>query len=214
AENMVDVTQNADVFVEVSGLIKASAVNLCKIAGDLRLLSSGPSGGIGEIILPQMQEGSSIMPNKVNPVITEMVTQVAYQVFGFDHVITLAASSGQLELNAFMPAIAFNIINALKLMIKASEMFRIHCIEGIIANRERCARWLEESLCLATALASYIGHEKAGELAKKAQMEKKTIKEVALETGLFTEEELNLIFTPQELTRPGVPGEKKLKRKK
>lgn len=212
AENMVDVTQNADVFVEVSGLIKASATNLCKIAGDLRLLSSGPLGGLGEIILPQRQEGSSIMPNKVNPVITEMVTQVSIQVFGFDYVITMASSLGQLELNAFMPVIAFNLINGLKLMINASEVFRTHCIEGITVDKERCMRWLEESLSLVTALAPYIGHEKAGELAKKAQSEKKTIKEVAIASGLFTEEELNTIFTPHELTRPGIPGEKKLKK--
>jgi len=213
AENMVDATQNADVFVEVSGLIKASSVNLFKIAGDLRLLSSGPLGGLGEIVLPKRQEGSSIMPNKVNPVITEMVTQISLQVFGFDYVITMAASLGQLELNAFMPVIAFNIINALKLMINASEIFKNHCIEGIMPDKERCSRWLEESLCLVTALAPYIGHEKAGELARKAQMEKKTIKEVAMELNLFTEEELNIIFSPQEVTRPGIPGEKKLKKK-
>jgi len=170
-------------------------------------------GGLGEIILPKRQEGSSIMPNKVNPVITEMVTQISLQVFGFDYVITMAASLGQLELNAFMPVIAFNIINALKLMINASEIFKNHCIEGIIPDRERCSRWLEESLCLVTALAPYIGHEKAGELARKAQMEKKTIKEVAMELNLFTEEELNIIFSPQEVTRPGIPGEKKLKKK-
>jgi len=212
AENMVDATQNADVFVEVSGLIKASAVNLFKIAGDLRLLSSGPLGGLGEIVLPKRQEGSSIMPNKVNPVMTEMMTQVAIQIFGFDHVITMAASLGQLELNAFIPVVAFNIINALKLMINASEVFRTHCIEGIIPDKKRCSRWLEESLCLVTALAPYIGHEKAGELAKKAQMEKKTIKEVAIELNLFTEEELDIIFNPYELTRPGIPGEKKLKK--
>lgn len=210
SENMVDVTQNADVFVEVSGLIKASAVNLCKIAGDLRLLSSGPSGSIGEIILPARQEGSSIMPNKINPVITEMVAQVSFQVIGADYVITMAASQGQLELNAFLPVIAFNLINVLKSMINATDVFRTHCIEGIIANKDRCNKWLEESLCLATVLAPYIGHEKAGEIAKKAQMEKITIREVALKSGLFSEEELDIIFSPQELTRPGIPGEKKL----
>ncbi|MCX8110497.1 MAG: aspartate ammonia-lyase [Syntrophorhabdaceae bacterium] len=212
AENMVDVTQNADVFVEVSGLIKTSAVNLCKIAGDLRLLSSGPLGGIGEIILPQRQEGSSIMPNKVNPVVTEMITQVSFQVMGADYVITNAASQGQLELNAFIPVIAFNLINELKLMINASEVFRTHCVEGIMANIEGCKRWFEESLCLVTALAPYIGHEKAGELARKAQKNRKTIREMALEMNLFTEEELDIIFSPQELIRPGIPGEKKIKK--
>lgn len=213
AENMVDATQNADVFVEVSGLIKSAGVNLCKIAGDLRILSSGPLGGLGEIILPKIQAGSSIMPNKVNPVITEMVTEVSFQVMGMDHVIAMSASHGQLELNAFMPLIAFNLLTSLRLMINATELFRTHCIEGITVNEERCKRWLEESLCLATALAPYIGHEKAGELSQKAQLERKQIREVAIESGLFTDEELDIIFSPQELTRPGIPGEKRLKKR-
>lgn len=214
AENMIDVTQNADVFVEVSGLTKAAAVNLAKVASDLRLLSMGPRGGLAEITLPQLQEGSSIMPDKVNPVITEMVTEVAYQVMSFDEAITSAAFSGQLELNAFLPLITFNLLTGLKLLINAVMIFRTHCIEGIKANPERCGKWLEDSLCLATALAPYIGHDRAGELSKKARMEGKTIREAALQGGLFTQEELDSIFTPQELTRPGIAGSRTLKRKK
>jgi aspartate ammonia-lyase len=214
AENMVDVTQNADVFAEVSGLIKAAAVNLAKVASDLRLLSMGPRGGLAEITLPQLQEGSSIMPDKVNPVITEMVTEVAYQVISFDQAITLAAFSGQLELNAFLPLITFNLLTGLKLLVNGTTIFRTHCIEGIKANPEQCSKWLEDSLCLATALAPYIGHERAGELSKKARMEGKTIRETAIEEGLFTPDELDIIFTPQELTRPGVAGSKSLKRKR
>ena len=214
AENMVDVTQNADVFAEVSGLVKAAAVNLAKVASDLRLLSMGPGGGIAEITLPQLQEGSSIMPDKVNPVITEMATQVAYQVMSFDQAITLAAFSGQLELNAFLPLITFNLLSAITLLINAVTVFRTRCVEGIEANHERCLQWLEESLCLATVLAPYIGHEKAGELSKKARAAGKTIRETALEEGLFTPEELDIIFTPQELTRPGVAGSRKVKRKR
>jgi len=123
AENAVDLTQNADVFVEVSGLLKAAAVNLAKIAGDLRLLSSGPLGGLAEVRLPQVQPGSSIMPGKINPVIPEMVTQVSYQVMGNDQIIALAAASGQLELNAFMPLIAHNLLQSLDLLINAVNIF-------------------------------------------------------------------------------------------
>ena len=214
AENMIDVTQNADVFVEVSGLVKASAVNLAKVASDLRLLSMGPKGGLAEITLLKLQEGSSIMPDKVNPVMTEMATQVSYQVISFDQAITMAAFSGQLELNAFLPLVAFNLLNALKLMINATDLFRSHCIEGIAADPERCTLWLEESLCLATALAPYIGHEHAADLSRRAREEGKTIREVVLEEGVFSMDELDTIFTPQELTRPGIAGSRKMKGKR
>jgi aspartate ammonia-lyase len=214
AENMVDVTQNSDVFVEVSGLVKAAAVNLAKIAGDLRLLSAGPRGGFAEISLPQLQAGSSIMPNKVNPVIAEMVSQVSFQVMSFDQAITLAAFSGQLELNAFLPLVTFNLLSALKLLINCVTLFRTHCIEGINPDPERCLWWLEESLCLATALAPYIGYDKAAGLSKKATAEGKTIRQVAVQEGLFTEDELDVIFTSAELTRPGIAGLRKLRNRK
>jgi aspartate ammonia-lyase len=214
AENMIDVTQNADVFAEVSGLIKAAAVNLAKIAADLRLLSSGPGGGIAEIALPQMQAGSTIMPGKVNPVIPEMVTQVALQTISFDQAITLAAASGQLELNAFLPLVAFNLLSALRLLTNAVATFRTHCVEGIRANEEACRYWLERSLSLVTALVPYVGYEKAAELSRKAEAEKKTIREVAMESGLLKAEELELILSTVELTRPGIAGARKLKRKR
>jgi aspartate ammonia-lyase len=214
AENMVDVTQNADVFAEVSGLIKAAAVNLAKIAADLRLLSSGPRGGIAEIALPQMQAGSTIMPGKVNPVIPEMVTQVALQVFSFDQAITLAAASGQLELNAFLPLIAFNLLSALRLMTNAVTAFRVFCVEGVQANEEACRYWLERSLCLVTALVPYIGYDDAAALARKAEEEKKTIREVVMESGLLKAEELELILSTAELTKPGIAGARKLKPKR
>ena len=214
AENMVDVTQNADVFAEVSGLVKAAAVNLAKIAGDLRLLSAGPRGGLAEINLPQLQEGSSIMPNKVNPVITEMVSQTAFQVISFDQAITLAAFSGQLELNPFLPLIAFNLLTGLRLLVNTVTVFRTKCVEGITADAGRCSKWLEESLCLGTALAPYIGHDKAAELSRIAASTGKTIREAAIESGSFTDSELDIIFSPAELTRPGIAGSGKLKRKK
>ncbi len=212
AENMVDVTQNADVFAEVSGLVKAAAVNLAKVSSDMRLLSMGPRGGLAEIKLPVLQEGSSIMPDKVNPVIAEMATGVAFQVMSFDQAITLAASSGQLELNAFLPLIAFNLLTELKLLMNAVSIFRTHLVEGVTADEERCRKWLEESLCLATALAPYIGHEEAGEISKAACAEGKTIGETAVERGCFSPEEIQAIFQPRELTRPGIAGSKKVKR--
>jgi len=214
AENMLDVTQNVDVFVEVSGLVKAAAVNLAKIASDLRILSAGPRGGLAEISLPQLQAGSSIMPSKVNPVITEMVTQISFQVISCDQAITLAALSGQLELNAFLPLITFNLLTALKLLTNCVSLFRIYCVEGISADPERCRHWLEESLCLATALAPYIGHDKAAELSKQAAAQGTTIRQMALQAGLFTMDELEVIFSPSELTRPGIAGLHKLKNRK
>lgn len=214
AENMVDVTQNADVYVEVSGLVKAAAVNLAKIAGDLRLLSAGPRGGLAEISLPYLQAGSSIMPGKVNPVMTEMVSQVSFQVISCDQAITLAALSGQLELNAFLPLITFNLLWSLKLLINSVNTFRTHCVERIKANPERCKRWLEESLCLITALVPYVGYDKATELSNKATAQNTTVRQIALQENLFTNEELDIIFSPAELTRPGIPGLGKLKNRK
>jgi aspartate ammonia-lyase len=214
AENSVDVTQNADVFVEVSGLVKAAATSLAKIAADIRLLSTGPRGGIGEIRLPQLQTGSSIMPGKVNPVIPEMVSQVAFQVMSFDQAVAVAAASGQLELNAFLPLIAFNLVNSLKMLTRTAVLFRTRCIEGIEADEERCHRWLEESLCLATALVPYIGYERAAEFVRKAASQGKTIRQTVLEEGAFAEDELNAILTPAELTRPGVAGGRRLKERR
>jgi aspartate ammonia-lyase len=211
AENMVDVTQNVDVFVEASGLAKAAAANFAKVAGDLKLLSSGPRGGISEITLPRLQAGSSIMPAKVNPVIPEMVTQVAYQVICYDQTVAIAAASGQLELNACLPLIAYNLLSSFKLLTNTAVILRTHCIENITANEENCRRWLEESLCLVTALVPYVGYDEAARLAGKAAAEGKTIRETVLEAGLFNEEEADVVFSTPEVTRPGVAGSRKIK---
>jgi aspartate ammonia-lyase len=213
SENTIDLTQNADVFVEVSGLLKAAAVNLAKIAGDLRLLSSGPLGGLAEIKLPQVQAGSSIMPGKVNPVIPEMVCQTALQVMGNDQVIAAAAAAGQLELNAFMPLIAHNLLSSLEMMIKAVDLFNEKCVAGIRADEERCRRWLEESHSFITALTPHLGYKRSAELVKEAIRENKNLRRLILESGLFTAEDLEAIFTPGELTRPGVAGAKIMKKK-
>jgi len=210
AENPVDLTQNADVFAEVSGLVKAAAVNLAKIAGDLMLLAAGPAGGLAEINLPPRQAGSSIMPGKVNPVIPEMVTQAAWQVMGADQVICQACAGGRLELNAFLPLVAHNLLHGLEILAKTAQIFADKCVRGITANEQRCRRWLEESHVLVTALAPYIGYEQAAALARRAREQHKTIKEVVLESGLLSEEEWHALAAPRELTRPGIAGARRL----
>lgn len=204
AENMIDITQNMDIFVEVSGLLKSYAVNLNKIANDLRLLSSGPNGGIAEIKLPEVQAGSSIMPGKVNPVICEMINQVSIEVITSDQAVTLAARDGQLELNAFTPIIAHKLLNMIELMNNAVKIFIEKCISGIRVNKERTAELLNSSLALVTALVPYLGYDKAVELAHQAKDENKQIKELIIEKRLFSETELNKILSLERLTRPGV----------
>jgi aspartate ammonia-lyase len=211
AENMIDVTQNADVFVEVSGLLKTAAATLAKIAADLRLLSSGPRAGFGEIMLPELQAGSSIMPGKVNPVMTEAVTQVAYQVMANDLAITLAAQAGQLELNAFLPLIAHNLLQQLDLIHGVVPAFSERCIPGIIVDRERVRRQVEGHSGLAVALAPYFGYEVASEVAREAYQSNRPVTVVILERGLLTEEELQLVMAPEEMTKPGIPGERRMK---
>jgi aspartate ammonia-lyase len=209
AENLIDCTQNCDVFVEVSGLLKAAAVDLAKIAADLRLLSSGPKGGFGEFRLPPRQAGSSIMPGKINPVITEAVTQAAYQVVANDSAITLAAQAGQLELNAFIPLIAHNLFQSLDLLTRAALMLKDKCILGIEVDEGHCRDLLERSAALATAMAPYIGYDEASRVAKTAMAENLTVPEVLLREGLITEEKLAEMLRPEQLTTPGIAGDRK-----
>jgi aspartate ammonia-lyase len=203
---MIDATQNFDVFVEVSGMLKAAATNLAKIAADLRLLSSGPRAGLAEIRLPELQAGSSIMPGKVNPVIPEMVTQVAFQIMANDLAVTLAASSGQLELNAFLPLTAHALLQSLDLLRAAAGHLQLQCVRGIEANPQRCQQLLESSFGLVTALSPYIGYEKASELVRKAMETGQTIRQLALQLGWFTAEQLDVVLSPTEMTRPGIAG--------
>ena len=206
AESPMDITQNADVFVEVSGLLKTCAVNLLKISNDLRLLASGPSGGIGEIIIPEVQAGSTIMPGKVNPVIPEMVAQVAMKVIANDHAITTAASFGQLELNAFMPIIAESLLESLELLQSAIGIFVQKCIIPLRMNEKNCIRNLENSSALAAGLIHHIGYDKAAILAKKAVLQGTSIRKAAELENILSPEQLDRIFALSEITKPGIPG--------
>ncbi len=210
AEFMMDPTQNCDVFVEVSGLIKTAAVSLSKIANDLRLLSSGPRAGIGEIRLPAVQAGSSIMPGKVNPVICEAVNQVAFQIMADDMAITLAAQAGQLELNAFLPLIAKNLLEMLDLLSNTLPLLIERCIKGIEVNSKQCKQNVYDSYILATALTGYIGYEKAAEIAMLCYKTGRTVRDVVLEQQLMDQDKLNEIFKPERLTSPGWVKEKKV----
>lgn len=202
----MDTTQNMDVFVEVSGLLKACAVNLIKISNDIRLLSSGPRGGFCEITLEEFQAGSSIMPGKINPVICEMIAQISMKVMANDTAISLAAAFGQLQLNAFSPLIAESILESLEILTNGITIFKEKCIDSLKINSEKCLEHLNASTALVTALVHHIGYDKASFIAKKALKEKKSIKTLVLEEKLLTEEEIDKILNPYEITKPGIPG--------
>jgi aspartate ammonia-lyase len=202
----MDITQNCDIFVETSGLLKSCSVNLLKISNDLRLLNSGPRGGIGEVILPKMQAGSTIMPGKVNPVIPEMVAQVSLRVIANDSAITMASSMGQLELNAFTPLIAECLLESLELLDRSVAIFKEKCIDGLEMNKDRCLENLEKSLVSATALVPHIGYDQASSISKKALSTGKTIKEILLEDQILPEDIIDKILSPSELIRTHIPG--------
>lgn len=202
AENLIDATQNLDGFVYVSGALKTMAVSLSKMCNDLRLMSSGPKTGFEEITLPAKQNGSSIMPGKVNPVIPEVVTQVAFAVIGNDSTITLAAEAGQLELNAFEPVIFYKLFESLTCMKNAVKTLTVNCIDGITSNKKRCEQLLFDSVGTVTALCPYIGYKKAAELAKRALRENKKIKDLVKEQGLLDDALLEKILDPFTMTEP------------
>ncbi|MFS8146201.1 class II fumarate hydratase [Rhizobium sp. R635] len=202
ANDFVEACWDTGAFVLFSGTLKRTAVKISKICNDLRLLSSGPRGGLGEISLPSMQPGSSIMPGKVNPVIPEVVNQVAFQVIGADLVVTLAAEAGQLQLNAFEPVIVFNLLQSMTLMTNALHTLDEKCVRGIIANEERCRENLEAGTALATALTSLIGYERSAMLAKEILATGRTMREL-LEADLTLSPELiDQVLDPRALTRP------------
>lgn len=206
AEDLIDATQNLDSFVAVSGAIKALAVTLSKICNDLRLIASGPRTGIGEINLPAKQNGSSIMPGKVNPVIPEVVNQIAFNIIGNDVTITMAAEAGQLELNAFEPVVFFNLFQSIETLTNGVSTLIDNCVDGITANREHCSMQLHSSVGTVTALAPYLGYQKSAEIAKKALKTGRSIRELVLEEKLLTEQQLDVMMDARKMTSPGILG--------
>ncbi len=206
AENLIEATQNADVFVEVSGILKTVAVNSIKVASDLRLLASGPDAGLGEIALPPRQAGSSIMPGKVNPVIPEAVTQAGMHVIAADAAISQAAAHGSLELNPFLPLIAEHLLDQIAVLTAAVTILRQHCVADLVARRERCAGHVNNATATATALVAEIGYERAQELAHAAAASGRPLRVVAVESGALTEERFDALVTPEAVNRLGSPG--------
>ena len=199
--NLVEATQDTGVFIHISGVLKRYAVKLSKICNDLRLLSSGPRAGLNEINLPPMQPGSSIMPGKVNPVIPEVVNQVAFQVIGNDLTITMACEAGQLELNVMEPVIAFRLFDTLNILKNASDTLTEKCIRGISANRDVCLGYVENSIGLCTVLVPKIGYEMASSIAKEALKTNDSVYNLVLAKGLMTKEELEVILKPEGMIR-------------
>jgi aspartate ammonia-lyase len=202
APNLIEATQDAGVFVQLSGVLKRFAVKLSKSCNDLRLLSSGPRAGLNEINLPAVQPGSSIMPGKVNPVIPEVVNQICFQVIGNDVTVTMAAEAGQLQLNAFEPVILFSLHRNIDLLTRGCRTLTRRCVQGITANRDVCRLYVERSIGLATALNPLVGYEKAAEVAKEALRSDRTIGEVALEKGYLTRAQLEEILRPESMLAP------------
>jgi fumarate hydratase class II len=204
AENHFEAQGAQDALVEVSGVLKTVAVSLMKIANDLRWMGSGPRCGIGELLLPELQPGSSIMPGKVNPVIPESVIQVAAQVIGNDTVVTLGAQWGVLDLNTMMPVMASNLLESIHILGTAAANFAERCIVGIQANRERCAELIEQSQSMCTALAPEIGYDAAAQIAKESFASGKTVRQIAKERQVLPDDRLNELLDPQRMTEPGL----------
>lgn len=205
ATNHFEAQASKDAVVQTSGVLKTIAVSLMKIANDIRWLGSGPRCGIGEIMLPAVQPGSSIMPGKINPVIAESVTQVSAQVIGNDLAITVGGQAGNFELNVMMPMMANNLLESIRLLANVSEVFVDKCIDGIQADKKRCEEMIEKSLAMCTSLAPIIGYDNAAAIAKEAYATGKTVREVALEKQVMSEKELNRVLDPYTMTEPGVP---------
>lgn len=206
AEDLIDATQNLDGYVMVSGITKSCAVNLSKICNDLRLMSSGPRTGLGEINLPAKQNGSSIMPGKVNPVIPEVVNQVAFNIIGNDMTIAMACEAGQLELNAFEPIIFYNLFQSIETITYAVRTLVDNCIVGITANVDRCRDMVENSVGIITAICPHIGYNKAAEIAKEAIETGASVRDLLLRDGLLDTEQLKIILDPYNMTEPGISG--------
>ncbi|HTG84867.1 MAG TPA: aspartate ammonia-lyase [Gemmatimonadales bacterium] len=209
-EDRVQLMQSMGDIATFSGALRAWALDLNKIANDIRLLASGPRTGLAEILLPAVQPGSSIMPGKVNPSIAEMVNQVCFQVLGLDTTVAMAAEAGQLELNVMMPVMTHNVVFAMTLLTNAAHVFADRCIRGIEADEAQCAHWLERSPALVTALAPKIGYAESAKLAKEAVASGLTVKELVVKKGLLKGKELEEVLDLRAMTEIGVPGGKGL----
>jgi aspartate ammonia-lyase len=212
AEHLVDATQNTDAYTEVSAALKVCMMNMSKIANDLRLMASGPRAGLGEIRLPARQPGSSIMPGKVNPVMPELINQIAFQVIGNDHTICLASEAGQLELNVMEPVLVFNLLQSISIMNNGFRVFTEHCLAGIEANEERLKEYVDKSVGIITAVNPHLGYEVAARIAREAVLTGKSVRELCLQYDVLTEEELDIILNVYEMTKPGIAGEELLDR--
>lgn len=212
-EDLVDGTQNTDAYIEVSAALKVCMLNMSKVANDLRMMTSGPRCGLGEINLPPRQPGSSIMPGKVNPVMAEVLNQSAFQVVGNDLTISMASEAGQFELNVMEPVIAFNLLQSIKIMTNVFTVFRTHCLSGITANKDRMEDYVNNSVGIITAINPHVGYETAASIAKEAIMSKRPVREIVLERGVLTAEELDIILHPFEMTNPGIAGKELIEKK-
>ena len=206
AEDMIDGTQNIDCFAAVSGTVKECALALSKIANDLRLMSSGPRTGFGEINLPARQNGSSIMPGKVNPVIPEVVNQVAFRIMGNDVTVAMAVEAGQFELNAFEPVVFDALFQSISILDQGVRTFTVNCVDGITANEERCNELLDASVGIVTALCPYIGYAEAAKLAKEALQMRIPIRTLLIQKNILSQEQAAKILDVYGMTQPGVPG--------
>lgn len=210
AADLIDATQSTDAYTSLSAALKICMLNVSKIANDLRLMSSGPKVGLSEITLPARQAGSSIMPGKVNPVMGEVVNQVAFQVSGNDHTISMASEAGQFELNVMEPVLVYNLMDSIQIMTNVFEVFRKYCLEGIEANVEQLEENMNVSIGTITAINPHIGYEKATEIAQESFQTGKSIREICLARELLTKEELDQILDPAEMTKPGISAEELL----
>ncbi|WP_431020056.1 aspartate ammonia-lyase [Bacillus safensis] len=206
AEDLVDATQNTDAYTEVSAALKVCMMNMSKMANDIRLMASGPRAGFGELHLPPRQPGSSIMPGKVNPVMPEVMNQVAFQVIGNDHTICLASEAGQLELNVMEPVLVFNLLQSLSMMKNVFESFVDNCLRDLKADESRLKEYVEKSAGVMTAVNPHIGYEAAARIAREAILTGASVRELCLQNDVLTEEELDVILNPFEMTKPGIAG--------
>lgn len=204
AENLVDATQNTDAYTGLSAALKIGMLNLSKVANDLRLMASGPKVGFNELELPARQPGSSIMPGKVNPVMAEVVNQVAFQVSGNDHTVCLASEAGQFELNVMEPVLVYHLIDSIKVMTNVVKVFREYCVTGIKAHVEQLEENMNKSLGIITAINPHVGYERATEIAQEAFESGESIRDICERRRILTKEELNQILDASEMTKPGI----------